>query len=48
MTLSLSLSLPLHRTVKGVVNYVVYYVPGTHSFIEAVDEEVVVARHGGR
>ena len=43
MTLSLPSS--FHRTVQGVVNYVVYYVPRTHSFIEEVDEEVVVARH---
>ena len=42
MTLSLPSS--FHRTVKGVVNYVVFYVPGTHSFIEVVVEEVVVGK----
>ena len=43
--MTLFLSRLLHRTIKGVVNDVVYYLPGTHSFIEAVDEDVVVARH---
>ena len=30
-------------TVKGVVNYLLYYVPGTRPFIEEVVKEVVVA-----
>ena len=32
------------RTVKEVVNYLLYYVPGTHPFIEEVVEEVVVEK----
>ena len=28
-------------TAKGVVNYLLYYVPGTHPFIEEVVNEVV-------
>ena len=40
MTFSLFLISPY--TVKGVVNYLLFYVPRTHPFIEEVVEEVVV------
>ena len=30
-------------TVKGLVKYLLYYVPGTRPFIEEVVKEVVVA-----